>query len=125
MTLRFAIGFALLLVLGGLGLASSITGLAMVEAVNLRLAPREQFDSFGWWAGKTQRLYQEYRRLYPDGGLIRRQAILSAGMLACLLLVALFLGFDFLQIAFFGSVGLLILVVCFRHDFHPRKRGSD
>jgi hypothetical protein len=74
------------------GLASTINQFAIVEAVNARLPSREQFDPFWWGPSKTFRLLREYRRLYPEGRLLRRQGVLLAAMFVCILLAALVLG---------------------------------
>jgi hypothetical protein len=95
MTFRLAFTFALALCVGAFGLASTITQFAMVEAVNAKLPEREQFDPFWWGPSKTSRLRREYRRLYPEGKLLRRQNVLGAAMFACILLAALVLGLAF------------------------------
>jgi len=95
MTFRLAFTFALLLCVGAFGLASTITGFAIVEAVNAKLPEREQFDPFWWGPSKTSRLRREYRRLYPEGKLLRRQSVLAAAMFVCILLAALVLWFPF------------------------------
>ena len=95
MTLRLAFTFVLALCGGALGLASTINQFAMVEAVNAKLPEREQFDPFWWGPSKTSRLRREYRRLYPEGKLIRRQSVLATAMFVCLLLVALVLWLPF------------------------------
>ena len=95
MTLRLAFTLVLLLCVGACGLASTINGFAIVEAVNAKLPEREQFDPFWWGPGKTFRLRREYRRLYPEGKLLRRQSILAAAMFVCTLLAALVLGLIF------------------------------
>jgi hypothetical protein len=92
MTFRLAFTFALLLCVGSLGLASTITQFAIVEAVNAQLPAREQFDPFWWGPSKTSRLRREYRRLYPEGKLLRRQNVLGGAMFICILLAALALG---------------------------------
>ena len=95
MTFRLAFTFALLLCVGAFGLASTITGFAIVEAVNAKLPEREQFDPFWWGPSKTFRLRREYRRLYPEGKLLRRQSVLAVAMFVCILLAALVLWFPF------------------------------
>jgi hypothetical protein len=95
MTLRLAFAFALLLCVGAFGLASTINQFAIVEAVNAKLPEREQFDPLWWGPSKTSRLRREYRRLYPEGKLLRRQSVLAAAMFVCILLAALVLGLIF------------------------------
>ena len=115
MTLRLAFAFGLLLCVGAFGLASTINQLAIVDAVNARLPLREQFDPFWWGPSKSLKLQWEYRRLYPDGRLLRRQGVLVAAMFVCILLAALFLGFGFLVIAWLGPGFVLLWFVYFRN----------
>jgi hypothetical protein len=115
MTVRLAFAFGLLLCVGGFGLASTINQFAIVEAVNARLPACEQFDPFWWGPFKILKLHQEYRRLYPDGRLLRREAVLVAVMFVCILLVALLLGLGFLVIAWLGpGFAWLLWFVYFR-----------
>ena len=79
----------LLLCVSGLGLSASITQFAMIDAVNERLPESEQFNHLGWHLTKTARLRREYRRLYPTGNLLRRQRILWALALVCLITAVL------------------------------------
>lgn len=67
---------------------------AMVEAVNRRLPASEQFEDTWWWPAKTMRLYSAYRRLYPDGPLLRRQWMIYGfvGLLWLSMVAWLFLG---------------------------------
>jgi hypothetical protein len=95
MTLRLAFTFVLVLCVSAFGLASTITQFAIVEAVNAKLPAGEQFDPFWWGPSKTFRLRREYRRLYPEGKLLRRQSVLTAAMFVCILLAALVLGLVF------------------------------
>lgn len=78
----------LLLCVGGLGLSASITQFAIVDAVNEKLPENEQFNHLGWYLTKTARLRREYRRLYPTGNLLRRQRILWALALFCLIVAS-------------------------------------
>ena len=95
MTLRLALTVVLVLCVGALGLASTINQFAIIEAVNAQLPAAEQFDPFWWGPSKTFRLRREYRRLYPEGTLLRRQSVLVAAMFVCILLGALVLGLVF------------------------------
>ena len=95
MTFQLAFTFALALCVGAFGLASTITGFAIVEAVNAKLPEREQFDPFWWGPSKTFRLRREYRRLYPEGKLLRRQRVLAGAMGVCVFLAALVLWLPF------------------------------
>ena len=99
----------------GLGIAGTANGFAIVDAVNAKLPQQERFDPFGWWLGKTLRLHTEYRRLYPSGGLLRRQGKLVLAMAGCLLLVMALLGFGLPLLVFFaGANGLVVWFAYFR-----------
>ena len=95
MTLRLAITLALGLCVGAFGLASTINQFAIIEAVNAQLPAREQFDFLWWGPSKRLRLRREYRRLYPEGKLLRRQSLLGAAMFVCIFLAALVLWLPF------------------------------
>ena len=75
------------------GVWSMIVLQKMVSEVNAHLPVNRKFNPFGWWAGKYQRLFDEYRRLYPGGLLIRQFRRLVAVMVVVLVLsaIALFL----------------------------------
>jgi hypothetical protein len=51
-------------------ISASMFQMAMVDAVNRRWPAGEQISPYGWYLGKTIRLLNEYRRLYPDGRLL-------------------------------------------------------
>ena len=116
MTARLSISFLLLLCVGSCGVASVITGFAIVDAVNAKLPTDEQFNQLGWDFGKTLRLHRTYRRLFPDGRLLRRQGVLTLLALVCLLIVLTLFGFPFLLIG--GPGGPAILLIWF---FYIRK----
>lgn len=61
---------------GTLGLVSAVTQATMVEEVNRRLPEDQRFEDAWWGPDKIVRLFREYRRLYPDGPLLRRQIII-------------------------------------------------
>ena len=109
MTVRLAVAFVLLLCVGGFGLAAAINAFAIVDAVNAKLPTGDQFGQLGWYLTKTLRLHREYRRLYPDGDLVRRQGLLGAVMLVCTVSAMAFIGFGFLGIALVGGIGALSL----------------
>ena len=106
MTPTLVIAFVLFLCVGGLGLAAILNAFAIVESVNAKLSTDDQFDPFWWYPPKTLRLHSAYRRLYPDGSLLRRQGILTGLALFCLVLAVTLLGFGFPGIVF-GVLGLL------------------
>ena len=116
MTLRFTAVIVLLLCVGVLGFAGTINQFAIVDAVNAKLPVGDQFDAIGWWLPKTLKLHREYRRLYPDGGLLWRQGVLASAMLFCIVLAAGLIGLGFLSIAFLGGMGaLLFWLMYFKH----------
>lgn len=109
MTLRLAIAFVLFLCVSGFGFAATTTQFAIVDAVNAKLPTDEQFDVFWWYPSKTSRLHRAYRRLYPDGSLLRRQGIQAAVAFFCLVLATTLVGLGFPGTVLFGVVGLLFL----------------
>lgn len=109
MTLRLVAALAFLLCVGGLGLAATITHYEIVDAVNARLPPEEQFELLGWYGAKSLRLNREYRRLYPQGTLVWREGVLAAACSFCLALAVAVVGFSFLIIACVGGGGALLL----------------
>lgn len=109
MTVRLTLAFLFLACVSGFGLAGGITHLAIVEAVNLRLPPSKQFEQLGWGPRKSFRLCREYRRLYPEGTLLRRAGILAYVSLFSLVVTAMLLGFGVLLTAWIGGGGALVL----------------
>jgi hypothetical protein len=67
------------------GLTAASVGFEMVDKVNMLLPTERQFAPLGWYYSKYKRLNYEYRRLYPDGNLLRRYCALTLLMFACLL----------------------------------------
>src|SRR5262245_38306342 len=109
MTARLIVAFVLLLCIGGFGLGATINQFAIVDAVNAKLPSDEQYNYFGWHLLKTLRLQGAYRRFYPHGRLLRRQAVLGVLSLVCLVFAATLLGFPFLLTAWLGGLGLVSL----------------
>jgi hypothetical protein len=60
----------------------------MIDKVNEKLPTEEQFGVLWWSVSKSQRLNREYKRLYPDGGLLLKIRVLTALIFACLLVCA-------------------------------------
>lgn len=119
-TVRLTLAGLFLACVSGFGLAAYITHLAIVEAVNSRLPPPKQFEELGWGPGKTYRLRNEYRRLYPEGTLLRRAGILSYVSLFSLVVAAMLLGFGVLLTAWIGGAGALGLwFFYFNNRPHP------
>ncbi len=67
------------------GVKSMILVFKLIETVSRRLPEEEQFGDLWWGPEKRGRLIREYRRLYPDGQLLRQTYILNAVMFGCLL----------------------------------------
>ena|SRR5215469_9252207 len=74
-------------------ITSSVVISEMVDRVNEKLPQERQFSHLWWYWEKYQRLFSEYRRLYPDGGLPRRFRILAVLLFACFVVSAWGLGF--------------------------------
>jgi hypothetical protein len=109
MTARLVVAFVLLLCVGGFGLASTINQFAIVDAVNAKLPVSDQFDAIGWWPPKTLSLHTQYRRLYPNGRLLRRQGIFATAMYFCIMVAAMLIGLGAVLTAWNGVVGALML----------------
>lgn len=92
MSARTIVGILALVCGSVCAMTASFTSLRMVDRVNERLPEERQFAWLGWYLDKQQRLFAEYKRLYPDGSLGRRVRILAALMFACLLIGAWGLG---------------------------------
>lgn len=109
MTVRLTLGFVLLACVSGFGLAASLTHLAIVEAVNAKLSTTDQFGQLGWGPGKSLKLINEYRRLYPAGNLLRRGGIQTAVSLFSLLVAGALFRLPLPGIILVGAVGALSL----------------
>ena len=116
MTVRLTLALLFLACSSGFGLAACITNIGIIEAVNAKLPPAEQFGDLGWYPMKTLRLHREYRRLYPGGTLLRREGILACGALGSLVVTATLLGFGVLGIVFVGGGGALSLWFLYFRD---------
>jgi hypothetical protein len=75
------------------GMSASFAIFEMVDKVNEQMPEQHQFAHYGWYWFKYRRLIGEYRRLYPDGSLVRRYRLLIVIMVGCLLISAWGLGF--------------------------------
>jgi hypothetical protein len=65
----------------------------MVDRVNDKLPEEQQFSPLWWYPSKYGRLFAEYKRLYPDGGLARRCRLLGVLLFAFIFAAAWGLGF--------------------------------
>jgi len=108
MTVRLALAAAFFLCGWGFCLAANHTVSAIVDAINEKLPADDQFSYLGWYPGKVFRVHREYRRLYPDGGLLRREGILVRLMFLCLAVAAGLFGFGLLGVALFGGGGMFL-----------------
>ena len=109
MTVRLTLAFVFLACVSGFGLAASLNHLAIVEAVNAKVATTDQFGQLGWGPVKTLKLSNEYRRFYPGGKLLRRAGILAAVSLFSLVVAGALFGLPLLGITLVGAVGALSL----------------
>ena len=57
-------------------MAASLVCFEMVDRVNDRLPEESQFSHLWYWS-KYRRFYTEYKRLYPNGGLLRTIRVLQ------------------------------------------------
>jgi hypothetical protein len=85
MSLRIILAIVAVAGMSIFGLTSSIMFEDMVAAVNRRLPKDQQFAPLGWYWTKTHRVQTEYKRLYPDGPLLRKVRTLWFLMFACFL----------------------------------------
>jgi hypothetical protein len=69
-------------------MTSSFTVFHMVDKVNERLPEERQFAHLGWYWSKYERLFAEYKRLYPDGSLLRRFRVLAVLVFVCFFICA-------------------------------------
>lgn len=87
MTALVIIGAVALAGVSTSGLVATLAHLEMVARVNERLPAEQRFATLGWYPTKTWRLWTEYRRLFPDGALLRRSLVATAIGGACLAVV--------------------------------------
>ena len=115
MTPRLTAALVLLLCVGVVGILATINLFAIVQAVNNKLASDNQFNPLGWGLPKTISLHKQYRRLYPNGDLLRRQGVLTAVMFFCIAVAAGLIGFSIFLVGWLGVGGALLLwVIYFR-----------
>jgi len=97
-----------------MGIASTATQIAIVEAVNAKLARPDQFAFFGGHPLKLLRLRHEYRRLYPSGTLLRRMGWQGLAMTGSLAGVGALLGFPTPGLLIAGVGACMVWLLCFR-----------
>ena len=93
MTAHIIVGISAFLCGVVCAIASSFVVFQMVDKVNARLPEEHQFSHFWWYWSKYQRLFAEYKRLYPDGGLGKRFCILGVLLFVSFIATAWGLGF--------------------------------
>jgi hypothetical protein len=69
-------------------LTSTILGWEMMDRVNSRLPEADRFQPLGWYWIKSRRLRREYKSLYPEGSLLKRERLLFAVSVSGLVLAA-------------------------------------
>jgi hypothetical protein len=77
MTGHLVVGIIAFVCVVACAIASSLVCSEMVNRVNDKLPEESQFSRLWWYWSKYQRLYAEYKRLYPDGGLVRTIRVLQ------------------------------------------------
>jgi hypothetical protein len=77
------------------GLAAALTEGRMIDAVNKQSAPADRLVAIGRPWSQRGRVVPEYRRLFPDGPLLRRLRYLVAGLFGGLVISAVVMGFGF------------------------------
>ncbi len=92
MAIRTVVGVTAVILMSISGLLSSLTWQEMVEEVNATLPEDARFDPMWWYAPKTFRLYQAYKRLCPNGRLLRAFYLSVAAGVASLLIAAWAIG---------------------------------
>jgi hypothetical protein len=98
--------FGLIIVgVAALGIADSAAYWAMVDKVNARLPKEQQLSHAGWWFGKYLRIHREYRRLFPEGNLVRKVGVYNLLVCLGLLLAAALVGFPLPLLMFFAIGG--------------------
>jgi hypothetical protein len=120
--MRIVIASVLFICCCGFAAAANSTVYSIVDAVNAELPPNEQVSPFWWGPFKLERLHQTYRRLYPDGGLLRREGKLFAMMWLCLVVSAGLFHFGFIGVAWLATCGGFL--VWFTYFRRPRSKNS-
>lgn len=78
MSLRLVVGVLAIVGVSVCGLVCTFVNFEIVDRVNENLPADKQYSWIGWHAEKTGRLFSDYRKFYPTGGLIRRLYFVSA-----------------------------------------------
>jgi hypothetical protein len=86
MEVRLIIGVTALASSPACGLAANLASWDMIDQVNQKLPWEQRFDWLFWYWSKHQRLFREYKRLYPTGRLRKRIWTLYGVSIACFLI---------------------------------------
>ena len=62
-------------------LRANLTIFAMVRDIN-RAAPDEPESAYVWHSSKAHRVFEQYKALYPNGGLVKKAWLYTMLMLA-------------------------------------------
>ena len=87
-SLRFAVGVIAIVGVSVCGLVGTFVKFEIVDRVNENLPIEQQYSWAGWHAGKVGRLFSDYRKFYPNGGLIRKLYLVWATGVGFLVLAA-------------------------------------
>jgi hypothetical protein len=90
------------------GIRSHLTIQAMVAEVNPYLHESAKLSEAWWYYGKYQRLFSEYRRLYPTGVRIRALHMLWRVQVLLIATVVWLMGFGLAGALLFAVGGTLI-----------------
>ncbi len=63
------------------GLLSTFFGFKIIDKVNQKLEQKIKFHPLGWQPAKYTLLEREYKRLYPQGHLLKRRRTLALCMI--------------------------------------------
>jgi hypothetical protein len=74
-------------------IASSFVVSQMVDKVNDKLPEERQFSHTWWYWSKYQRLFADYKKVYPNGPLLRTLRIMGVLVFVCFLATVWGLGF--------------------------------
>jgi len=89
-TARVIIGFIAFVCGTVCAIASTFVLYDMLDLVNEKLPKERQFGYLGWYWGKYLRLFENYKKFYPEGQLHRTCLKLAVTMLICLVVIFVF-----------------------------------
>ena len=97
-----------------IGVTATTVRWRMVDEVNARLDEKDRFDHLGWHYLKARRLLEEYRRLYPEGHLVRQEVILGGALTVVVGAAAWKMGFGLGSLVFLVIGGSILLWLMYR-----------